>query len=158
MIALAPATSRPDSPTQMLLPWVDEAPEQPGRSRSQHAEPGLLDVGGPGVVAAAVWNVPGELGFYCHGRPQVYALGPAVGERHSQYDLWRPNPVQDGQAFAGRTFIYVGEVGPPLHAAFAEVEPTQAVWHVEAGQPVALWKVTVCRGFRGFATWAGERY
>jgi hypothetical protein len=102
------------------------------------------------LLAGAGWTLPGELGFYCAGRPQVYSLGLAAGDRHSQYDLWRPNPVQDSQAFAGRTFIVVGDVPPSVLAAFAQVEAPRLLVYHERGQPVAWWKITVCRGFQGF--------
>jgi 4-amino-4-deoxy-L-arabinose transferase-like glycosyltransferase len=102
------------------------------------------------VLAGSMWNEPGELGFYCAGHPVVYSLGPGLGDRHSQYDLWRPNPVADPKEFAGKTFIFVGGVGPALRKAFATVEPSQEVLYKEAGQPIAQWTVTICRGFRGF--------
>ena len=95
--------------------------------------------------------MPGEIGFYCRGHPQVYSVGLALGDRHSQYDLWHPNPVLDHESFRGRTFIVVGDVKNPLLAgAFEQIEPARVVTHLESGQPVAQWTVTVCRGFRGF--------
>jgi hypothetical protein len=113
------------------------------------------------LLAGAGWTIPGELGFYCAGRPQVYSLGLAAGDRHSQYDLWRPNPVQDSQEFAGRTFIVVGDVPANVLTAFAQVEASRLIVYHERGQPVAWWKVTVCRGFRGFEhvqAARGQRY
>jgi hypothetical protein len=101
------------------------------------------------LVAASSWTLPGELGFYCRDNPAVYSLGSALGDRHSQYDLWRPNPVQDGQVFLGRTFVFVGELHPLLFAAFLAVDPPRSVVYRERGQPIAQWTVTVCRGFRG---------
>ena len=56
------------------------------------------------VIAAASWTLPGELAFYCRGNPVVYSVGLILGDRHSQYDLWRPNPVEDSALFVGRTF------------------------------------------------------
>jgi hypothetical protein len=94
--------------------------------------------------------LPGELGFYCAGHPAVYSVGPALGDRSSQYDLWRPNPVADAGAFAGRTFIVVGPFGDALRDAFEQIDPPRLVTHYEGGRPVASWPVTVCRGFRGF--------
>ena len=102
------------------------------------------------LLAATSWTVPGELGFYCQGHPQVYSFGLALGDRHSQYDLWTPNPLTDPEHFRGRTFIVIGEVSPLLREAFEEIETSQRVIHCESDQPVSQWTVTVCRGFRGF--------
>jgi hypothetical protein len=109
------------------------------------------------LIAATSWTVPGELGFYCAGHPAVYSFGPALGERHSQYDFWRPNPVADEAAFAGRTFVVVGEPGPVLRAAFAQVDGPAAVTHTENGRPIATWRVSVCRGFRGLPVARADR-
>ncbi len=102
------------------------------------------------VLAGTGWALPGEIGFYCAGRPTVYSVGPPLGDRRSQYDLWRPNPVADPEAFAGRTFVLVGGYSPAFAQAFAHVEAPRTVTHYEAGQPIATWMVTVCHGFQGF--------
>jgi len=103
------------------------------------------------VLAATHWTIPGQLRFYCAGQPDVYAVGiPNRSDRHSQYDLWRPNPVADAQEFRGRTFVVVGEIGPHLLAAFDRVEPPVRVVHAEDGVTVEIWWVWVCHGFRGF--------
>ena len=47
------------------------------------------------VLAGMRWHIPGELAFYGRGRPEAYSLGLALEDRHSQYDLWRPNPTAD---------------------------------------------------------------
>jgi hypothetical protein len=124
---------------QTLAGEVDRLREQ---LRSEGTEP---------VLAGAGWNIPGELGFYCRGNPTVYSLGLAVGDRHSQYDLWRPNPVPDPEEFFGRTFIVVGFLPAAAQSAFEHVEPPIAVTHLAAGRAVNAWAVTVCRGFRGFS-------
>ena len=103
------------------------------------------------ILAGSGWTLPGELGFYCAGHPQVYSVGLALGDRRSQYDFWRPNPVWDPDAFRGRTFILVGSCGPCYTQAFEQVEPPRLVTHCESGRPVNHWPVTICRGFRGFA-------
>src|SRR5262249_47435795 len=64
------------------------------------------------IVAGTNWTLPGMLGVYCGGHPTVYSLGLASGDRHSQYDLWRPNPLVDGEQFLGRTFVIVGGLSP----------------------------------------------
>jgi hypothetical protein len=101
------------------------------------------------VLAGSNWSLPGEIGFYCAGHPVVYSVGPALGDRLSQYDLWRPNLVADPGAFSGRTFIVVGPFGHALDDAFEHIDPPRMVIYTEAGQPIASWPVTVCRGFRG---------
>jgi hypothetical protein len=103
------------------------------------------------VIAGAGWSLPGELGFYCAGHPVVYSIGPAMGDRQSQYDLWRPNPIADSNAFAGRTFLVVGLDDPSvLLPAFERVEAPIWVTHYQSGQPVARWPIIVTHGFRGF--------
>jgi hypothetical protein len=102
------------------------------------------------ALAGMVWTTPGELAFYCRGRPEAYSFGLALADRHSQYDLWRPNPVLDAQVFRGRSFVYVGEEIPGAESIFDRVEPPIRVVHAEAGVPVAAWTVWVCHGFRGF--------
>jgi hypothetical protein len=102
------------------------------------------------LLAATSWNEPGEIAFYCRGHPTVYSLGLALGDRHSQYDLWHPNPIRDEERFVGRTFVVVGGGNPLLNGAFERIEMSRVVTHCERGQPVAQWTVTVCRGFRGF--------
>jgi hypothetical protein len=121
-----------------LAAAVDQTVE---RLRTEGCEP---------VLAAASWTLPGELGAYCKGRPQAYSLGLALGDRWSQYDLWRPNPVRDPEAFAGRTFVFVGDVCEEKRGAFDRVEEPREVVYREGGQPIARWHVTVCRGFHGF--------
>ncbi|HYT89273.1 MAG TPA: glycosyltransferase family 39 protein [Gemmataceae bacterium] len=103
------------------------------------------------VLAGAGWSLPGILGFYCEGQPVVYSFGLALGDRRSQYDFWRPNPVWDHEQFAGKTFVFVGgDSLQGLSGAFAEVATPFIVTHYEGGQPVSRWTVTVCRGYRGF--------
>jgi hypothetical protein len=102
------------------------------------------------VLVGTSWALPGEIGFYCVGHPAVYSVGPVVGDRRSQYDLWEPNPIKDSSIFIHRTFIVVGNFAPDFGSAFERVDPPILVTHREAGQPVAGWAVTVCHGFNGF--------
>ena len=102
------------------------------------------------LVAGLSWNLPGQLGLSCEGHPAVYSFGPAFGDRHSQYDVWHPNPVADAQAFVGRTFVYVGVGAPPLWDAFEKIEGPRRVVYREGSDAVAVWDVWVCRGYRGF--------
>ena len=108
-----------------------------------------FEEGRPPDLAASVWWVPGELGVYCAGHPQAYSIGLSAGDRHSQYDLWT-NPLDNGDQFLGRTFLIVGDVPEEARRAFAEVEEPLPVEYREKGQLIMQWKVTVCRGFRGF--------
>jgi hypothetical protein len=104
------------------------------------------------LFAGLRWDVPGLLGFYTDGRPQAWSFGLALGDRHSQYDLWHPNPVDDAQAFRGRTFLVVsgGDVRAPLATAFESVDVPQEIIYREHGRALARWYVHVCRGFKGF--------
>lgn len=108
------------------------------------------------LLAGVNWGLPGELAFYCEDQPTVYALGLALGDRHSQYDLWRPNPLADPEGFAGRTFIVVGEAGSLLHQAFDRLETPRYITYFDQGQPIAVWPITVCHGFRGFPSRQGR--
>ncbi len=101
------------------------------------------------VLAGTTWTLPGELGFYCAGNPTVYSIGSALGDRHSQYDLWRPNPVEDAEQFAGRTFIVVGGTEKALRGAFERLDMTREIRYCEQGQLVNHWYVTVGHGYRG---------
>jgi hypothetical protein len=111
---------------------------------------GLRGHGVEPILAASSWTLPGEMGFYCHGHPTVYSLGLAVGDRWSQYDLWRPNPLWDPDTFIGRTFIFVGDPSPALREAFDSIEALRLIEYQESGQPIARWTVLVCHGYRGF--------
>lgn len=104
------------------------------------------------LLAATSWALPGEVGFYTAGHPTVYSFGPALGDRHSQYDLWHPNPLADPAAFLGKSFLVVGADAASLKRAFAEVEPTRIVEYREGDQLIAVWPITVGHGYRGFLT------
>ncbi len=102
------------------------------------------------VLAATWWVYPGEVGFYCQGHPAVYSVGLPLGDRHSQYDLWHPNPVADTQDFAGKTFLVVGVGEDVLRQGFAAVEPAQVVVYCEQGREIARWTMAVGYGYKGF--------
>jgi hypothetical protein len=104
------------------------------------------------VLAGLRWDVPGLLSFYTDGHPQAYSLGLLLRyDRHSQYDLWHPNPADDAQAFRGRTFLVVGPADPSgaVAPAFETVGPVREVTYRENGRAIAVWYVCVCRGYRG---------
>lgn len=146
-LAPPPTTDRPApvrqlDPTARLCGWRHLA-ERVDTFRDRIAS----ETGEEPLLAGMTWVIPGELSFYCRGNPRVYSFGTALADRFSQYDVWRPNPVADAQAFAGRTFIYVGEAIPD--GAFRQVELAEAVVAWDNFVPVANWKIWVCRGFLG---------
>jgi 4-amino-4-deoxy-L-arabinose transferase-like glycosyltransferase len=104
------------------------------------------------VLAAMAWTLPGELGFYCEGHPTVYGIGPAIGDRHSQYDLWHPNPLTDPEAFRGKTFLIVVPGLLPDLDAFESMEPVRFVHYREGKNLITIWTIAVGHNFRGFPT------
>jgi hypothetical protein len=102
------------------------------------------------IVATDRWNVAGEVGFYARGNPQVLSVGRPTGDRYSQYDLWRPNPIDDAQVYSGRTFVLVGEPKDEYPDAFDRLDPPIKLEYRERGELVAWWWVQVGRGYRGF--------
>ena len=140
-----PTPIRKIDPTCRLTGWSTLALEVDRlRDRVQR------ETGEDPVLAGMLWTLPGELSFYCREHPPAYSFGPALADRHSQYDLWRPNPVSDPEVFRGRSFIYVGERIPNFEGAFERVEVPIAVTNCVAGVPTATWTIWVCHGFRGF--------
>jgi 4-amino-4-deoxy-L-arabinose transferase-like glycosyltransferase len=101
------------------------------------------------ILAAERWTQASELAFYCEGQPAIYCLGVWLGDRNSQYDLWRPNPCADPGEFTGRTFILVGLEMERLRPAFDYLEPTRTITYCENGEPIAEWTIVVAHGFRG---------
>ena len=140
-----PAPVRRLDPSARLAGWRTLAKEVDRLRNQVRAE-----TGDEPLVAGMSWTLPGELAFYCDGRPTVYSFSLAAGERHSQYDVWRPNPTADAQAFRGRAFVYVGELNPDILGAFERVGPPVEVTASDGGIPVNRWVVRACYGFRGF--------
>src|SRR5436190_22314422 len=102
--ALNPTPLRKIDPTCRLRGWLMLAAEVDKLRAQLRAE------GQEPVLAAASWTLPGEIGFYCQGHPQVYCLGPVQGDRHSEYDFWHPNPIDEWTEYSHHTFIFVGEM------------------------------------------------
>jgi hypothetical protein len=119
----------------------------------------LAEGDGEPVLAGQSWTLPGELGVYCKGHPHAYTLGPLIGDRHSQYDLW-PGPLDHPEDFRGRTFVFVGDPFLGLEKGFERVETTHEVVHFEGDQPISCWGITVCRGYKGFPPemWKGNGF
>ena len=113
---------------------------------------------GDAIIVGERWTIASELGFYLDGRPNVYCIGLAMGDRHSQYDLWRPNPIADESVFRGRSFILINVDPAKVADAFDRMEPVHRVEYREAGTLVAVWTIHVAHGFRGFAARAERSY
>jgi hypothetical protein len=139
-----PMPLRRFDPTCRLRGWR-ELGEEIDRARAR-----VRAGGEEPVLAGSMWTTPGLIGFYCDGHPTVHSFGLVVGDRRSQYDFWRPNPLWDPELYRGRTFVLVGEFPPSLFAAFEAVEMPKEVRYAEGGQTVAVWRVMVARGYRGF--------
>lgn len=101
------------------------------------------------ILAGMNWTLPGEISFYLPDHPNIYALGPAQGERQSQYDLWRPNPLADPDHFRGKTFVMINADPPILAQMFDTVERRDIVEYREGDYLMCYWSVAICHGFRG---------
>ena len=102
------------------------------------------------VLATERWTQTSELRFYCAGHPTAYCLGVKMGDRDSQYDLWRPNPSADAAMFQGKSFVLVGIDLEPLRPAFESFEPIRTVEYRENNQLIAAWTIAVAHGFHGW--------
>jgi hypothetical protein len=105
------------------------------------------------ILAGLRWDYPGLLGFYTEGHPQAYSFGLVLKiDRHSQYDLWRPNPVDDPEEFRGRTFLVVGGGYPvdDFKGVFDSVTLHRDVVYSEHGHAVSRWVIFICRNYQGF--------
>jgi hypothetical protein len=141
-----PLPVRKVDPTARLSGW-----EQLAATVDDIRQRVRTETGEEPVVVGTHWTLPGTLRFHCAGHPDVYSIGiPNGSDRHSQYDLWRPNPVDDAQVFRGRSFVIVGDIGPEVAKAFERVEQPGRAVHAPNGVPVAGWAVWVGHGFRGF--------
>jgi hypothetical protein len=158
--------------TRLIVRWVpEESPNRPTPLRSY--DPAMRLKGGRALCAqldairalvrdsdaqepilvGSRWDQPGLMGFYCAGHPQAYSFGLILRiDRHSQYDHWRPNPVDDAQAFRGRTFLVVGGGDPRAldPDAFESVSAPLELVYREHGKAIVRWPVFICRGYRGF--------
>ncbi|MSQ92927.1 MAG: glycosyltransferase family 39 protein [Gemmataceae bacterium] len=138
-----PLPLRRVDPTSRLRGWRYLA-EEVDRVRAE------MDARGtPTLVTTERWTQASELGFYCQGHPTVHCLGVLCGDRTSQYEVWRPNPVADSASFHGQSFILVGTDVELLRAAFTTLEPIRTITYRENGQPIAQWEIAIAHGFRG---------
>jgi 4-amino-4-deoxy-L-arabinose transferase-like glycosyltransferase len=147
-----PVPLRRIDPTLRLRGWRDLAVHV-DQLRHELREDG----GDDPILAASGWNMPGLLGFYCENHPVVYTVGPVFGDRRSQYDFWRPNPILDGSQFLGRTFLIISPTPLGVTEAFDSVELRRVMCHMENGKPLGEWVILVCRGYHGFSHLAKNR-
>jgi hypothetical protein len=152
LVALSgPPTPQNHAPLRRLDPTCRLRGWQALAAEVERIRAKLREQGEDVVIACDAWSVPGEIAFYLADHPPVYSLGLALGDRHSQYDLWHPNPIDDTQAFAcDKTFIVIGSTPLALHEGFGEVETAGVVQHVESGQTLAAWPITIGRRYHGF--------
>ncbi|MFO0937032.1 MAG: glycosyltransferase family 39 protein [Gemmataceae bacterium] len=150
-----PSSERAKAPLRIwdvscrLRGWKDLA-RQIDQIRAEIAE----KEGREPLLATDRWNKAGEFGFYCQGNPRVSCFGRAVGDRYSQYDLWRPNPIDDAQEYRGRTFVIIGEPKAEYRDAFDRYVETEmkTLEYREDGELVTWMYVTIGQGFKGFKT------
>jgi len=134
-----------------------------------------------GTVRAAEWaagrdpfiitddyQTASQIAFYCPGQPTVYCLQAALGDRQSQYDLWRPNPLRDPQVFVGRPCIYVGahkaelfgagRLSPALPAAtlVQTVEHRLSAGNDHRALVVQVWSIYTCPAYAGLSAQPGK--
>jgi 4-amino-4-deoxy-L-arabinose transferase-like glycosyltransferase len=147
--AAGPATAEQPYPLRRLDPTLRLRGWRTLAAEVDHLRHQLRAQGREPILAGTGWNLPGLLGFYCEDHPTVYSLGPALGDRRSQYDFWRPNPIADADTFAGRTFLIIAGQPLDLRGTFEDVQVHPVHCEVD-GRPVAGWVILICRGYRGF--------
>ncbi len=102
-------------------------------------------------IATDDYQVASQITFYCPGNPPVYCFQASLGDRQSQYDMWK-NPIRDADPFIGRPVIYVGSrkpelFGGPQHtepALECSAEPVRQVEHRVRGELIQLWPIYAC--------------
>ena len=111
------------------------------------------------------YQLASEIAFYCPSHPDVFCAQAALGDRRSQYDIWR-NPIRNAAEFVGRPCVYVGQLHPELagddkHAAALPglIKLTTITYEVH-GLTYQVWSVYRCDSFAGFqpAASSGGRY
>ncbi len=149
-----PCPIRKVDPTTRLRGWAYLGQEL-DRFRGELAQQGIANP----VLATTPWNMPGVVAFYCADQPTVYSLGPRLGDRHSQYDFWHPNPVSEPSQFQGQTFVFIGPTSGPIlevfRLAFDRVELGRIVTYTEQNFRMGQWAFWVGYNYRGFPTIPG---
>lgn len=101
------------------------------------------------------YQLASQVAFYCPGKPRVYNVQSALGNRMNQYDIWE-NPIRDAQRFIGRPCIYIGSWRPELTGekgappVLPELKLERTVEHVVRGQRVRVWSIFTCPSYAGF--------
>lgn len=144
---LGPDQSRKWDPTCRLRGWKWLAGEvQKYRQEIEQKE------GKPAILATDRWNIAGQIGFYSPDKPHVLSVGRATGDRYSQYDLWKPNPIDTAQDYLGKTFIMIGEPKDEYPLAFEKLDPPIRLEYRENGELIAWWYISIGKGYQGFPT------
>jgi hypothetical protein len=109
------------------------------------------------VLGSERWTQAAELRFYCADHPMVWPLALGLGDRESQYDLWRPNPNADPAFFHRQTFLLIAIDPCRLRPAFESLEPVRTLRYEENGCPIAQWTIVVGQGFHGWNNHDGAK-
>jgi hypothetical protein len=118
------------------------------------------------LVISRRYDVSSSLAFYLPGQPFVFSIGSALGERHSQYDLWpglNERTASGELRYSGRPAVIVNagnraDVERVIVPAFDRVDPAEDVPVSVEG--VVLERVSVIRayGFMGMPVTATSKY
>lgn len=137
-------------PTARLRGWAQLGREVGEVLRAEHAS------GRAPFIMADEYQTASQIAFYCPGQPTVYCVQSVLGNRQSQYDVWRPNPIVDGADFTGRPCVYVGARKAELfgaagwsHVALPGARLARTVEHRVRGHLMQVWPVYVCDAFAG---------
>ncbi len=112
-------------------------------------------------IVADHYQLAGQIAFYCPGRPTVYNIQSALGDRMNQYDIWE-NPIRDAGRFLGRPCIYVGAYRRELTgdgggpAAMPGLRLRRTVEHMVRGQRVRVWSIFTCPSYAGLSPSGGS--
>ncbi|MGF1582509.1 MAG: glycosyltransferase family 39 protein [Gemmataceae bacterium] len=139
-----PTPLRRVDPTCRLRGWqflASEVDHEVRKLRKQGIEP---------IVASGSWSVVAELSFYGQETKAIYYFGVPLGCRHTQYDLWEPNPVKHPDMYRGRTVIFVGMIPDKMLNAFDSIDNIRKMQHHVNGGLVAEWYISQCHGYQGF--------
>ena len=140
--AVADAAVRPDLPAPRLA--------GAGRRRRSKSPPALRAHGGERlIVRPAVGPCPAN---WPSTAPAIRTSTPSAslfGDRSSQYDLWRPNPVSDPDGFPQQTSSW-SAVCRRSQRYFDAVGSERIVIYSEAGRVDPALASMVGHGFRGF--------
>ncbi len=140
-----PFPLRKIDPTCRLVGW-----RELGKKIDQINEQLFEKTGEKPVIIALNWTIASELSFYCRNNSEIYSCGRICGDRYSQFDLWKPNPIHDAQDFYGRTFIIVGHQLPDLQESFQTISKPRIVLAFAGENAVGGWTIWIGECFKGF--------